>query len=253
MKLSKLLLLALATTATSLFAQTSTINLPDTGAGGAGNVDPNWFVYKFSSTSGLNVVTGAPGLNTYLAALNNSTVTTVATARDATPFSSSWVTPTATGATWLSIQNSGIQAAHDQSGGGGYAFVYNLGAAFSGVNADFSNNVALSFRLNGDNGFSAHLTSLLGTQFVGGPALLGSTASNFNSVSGVTVSYTGLVSQTTSLVILLSNDVQPTGNPGGILVQDFSGSYTAVPEPSTYAMVLGAMTLGLVGWRRFRK
>lgn len=37
----------------------------------------------------------------------------------------------------------------------------------------------------------------------------------------------------------------------------FSGSvvytYNAIPEPSTYAMILGACTLGLVGWRRFRK
>ena len=35
----------------------------------------------------------------------------------------------------------------------------------------------------------------------------------------------------------------------------FSASYTltAVPEPSTYALLLGVGTLGLVGWRRFRR
>ncbi len=27
----------------------------------------------------------------------------------------------------------------------------------------------------------------------------------------------------------------------------------SIPEPSTYALILGACTLGLVGWRRFRK
>ena len=30
-------------------------------------------------------------------------------------------------------------------------------------------------------------------------------------------------------------------------------TYTFIPEPSTYAMILGAITLGLVGWRRFRR
>lgn len=30
-------------------------------------------------------------------------------------------------------------------------------------------------------------------------------------------------------------------------------TYNPIPEPSTYAMVFGAMTLGLVGWRRFRR
>lgn len=36
---------------------------------------------------------------------------------------------------------------------------------------------------------------------------------------------------------------------------DFASSYTitAVPEPSTYALLLGVGTLGLVGWRRFRR
>ena len=35
----------------------------------------------------------------------------------------------------------------------------------------------------------------------------------------------------------------------------FSANYsiTAVPEPSTYALLLGVGTLGLVGWRRFRR
>jgi len=32
-----------------------------------------------------------------------------------------------------------------------------------------------------------------------------------------------------------------------------SYSYTPVPEPSTYALFLGVGTLGLVGWRRFRR
>jgi hypothetical protein len=30
-------------------------------------------------------------------------------------------------------------------------------------------------------------------------------------------------------------------------------NYTPVPEPSTYALFLGVATLGLVGWRRFRR
>jgi len=43
-------------------------------------------------------------------------------------------------------------------------------------------------------------------------------------------------------------------NPNGsALVDDVVISATAIPEPSTYALFLGVATLGLVGWRRFRR
>lgn len=38
-----------------------------------------------------------------------------------------------------------------------------------------------------------------------------------------------------------------------MLVGTVTYDYTAVPEPSTYALLLGVGTLGLVGWRRFRR
>lgn len=41
------------------------------------------------------------------------------------------------------------------------------------------------------------------------------------------------------------------GNPQGVL--DAQITYQAIPEASTYALLLGAGTLGLVGWRRFRR
>ena len=252
MNLPKLLCLALATSAVLVSAQTTIFGTYNTGAARtAGSVDPSWEVYRFSNSSGLNVVTGATGLAAYLA----STPSSVTTARDASPFSSSWVTPTAaSNSLWLSLAaNASGQAVHDPSNGGGYAFILNLGTILTPA-ASFSQPVSLSFSLRGDNGFSAHLLSnASGTGYAELTSLLGSTASNFGASAGAAVSFTGAIDRSTELLILLSNDTQTSGNPGGILVQNFSLTYSAIPEPATYAAIFGIAVLGITLWSRRRR
>ena len=252
MNLPKLLCMALATSAVLASAQTTISGTYNTGAGSvAGSVDSNWDVYRFTSSSGLNVVTGATGLAAYLA----STPSIVTTARDASPFSSAWITPTATSnSLWLSLAtNASGQAIHDPNNGGGYAFILNLGDILKPV-ASFSQPVSLSFSLRGDNGFSAHLLSNAGgTGYSVLASLLGSTASNFGAATGSSVAYNGTIDSSTELLILLSNDTQSSGNPGGILVQSFSLGYTAIPEPSTYAAIFGVAVLSIAFWARRRR
>jgi len=252
MFLPRLLSLALATSALIASAQTTITGTYNTGAGKtAGSADANWDVYRFTNSSGLNVVTGSAGLATYLA----STPVAVATARNASPFSSAWVTPTAaSNSLWLSLAaNASGQAIHDPLNGGGYAFVLDLGQILQPV-ATFAQPVSLSFSLRGDNGFSAHLlNNASGTGYAQLASILGSTDSNFGAANAPTVSYTGIVDSSTELVILLSNDTQTAGNPGGILVQNFSLAYSAIPEPATYAAIFGVALLGIALWSRRRR
>ena len=252
MKLPKLLCIALATSAVLVSARAATISgTYNTGAGStAGSNDLYWDVYRFSSDSGSGVV-GGTGLSSYL----TSTPSIVTTARDASPFSSAWVTPAAdSNSLWLSLATDASgQAIHDPNNGGAYAFILDLGKILKPV-ASLSQDVSLSFSLRGDNGFSAHLLSnASGTGYSELTSLLGSTESNFGAPTSASVTYNGLVDNSTELLILLSNDTQNNGNPGGILVQNFSLSYTAIPEPSTYAAIFGVAILGLAFWTRRRR
>jgi hypothetical protein len=252
MFLPRLLTLALATSALIASAQTTITGTYNTGAGKtAGSTDAKRDVNRFTSSSGLNIVTGATGLATYL----SSTPSSVTTARDASPFSSSWVTPTAaSNSLWLSLAaDASGQAIHDPSNGGGYAFILDLGTILNPV-ASLSQPVSLSFSLRGDNGFSVHLLSnASGSGYSESASLLGSTESNFGAAAGTKVSFTGAIDRSTELLILLSNDTQTSGNPGGILVQNFSLTYSAIPEPATYAAIFGIAVLGITLWSRRRR
>ncbi len=56
---------------------------------------------------------------------------------------------------------------------------------------------------------------------------------------------------------LLTNISSNTRINGGVkdatVTATIAYEYAVIPEPSTYALLFGALTLGLVGWRRFRK
>ena len=49
------------------------------------------------------------------------------------------------------------------------------------------------------------------------------------------------------------SDPDHSGNDHGLAIDDFSVSYTAIPEPSTYAAIVGVLALGGVMWQRRRK
>ncbi len=251
----KLLFVALATSALAVSAQLSPLtNFLNTGFNGTvGAADPSWDVYRFlGNTASSANATGATGLTNFLSYWNAGPQTQLATAENANRFSSAWVEPTAaSNSLWLALAtNAAGTAIHDPNDGGGYAFVYNLGASLSPI-ANLDQQVGLSFALRGDNGFSVHLLNNTGGSYQSLAGLLGTTGQNFGaSASAASVTYTGTIDASTLLVVLLSNDSLANANPGGILVQNSSVSFSAIPEPSTYAISLGLATLALVLWKR---
>ncbi len=254
----KLLFVALATSALAVSAQLSPLtNFLNTGFNGtAGATDPNWDAYRFlGNPASSDNATGATGLDNFLSYWNAGPQTQLATAENAIRFSSAWVEPTpASNSLWLALAtNASDTAIHDPNNGGGYAFIYNLGASLASF-ANLAQPVGLSFDLRGDNGFSVHLLNKPGTSYQSFAGLLGTTGQNFGTnASAATVTYTGTIDASTLLVVLLSNDSLANANPGGILVQNSSVSFSAIPEPSTYAISLGLATLGLVVWKRRRR
>ncbi len=269
----------------TLASQAATVTLPGTGAGGTpGTADANWDVYRFSSATGTTAISSA---NSYTTQLNNSTLPAeLATAANSTPFNSTgtganrWVTPSS-GALWLSVNTNTVTGApltdiNTAPGGfgGSYAFVLNIGSSLSAAAAalstpesvNFAQPVSLSFNLNADNDVSAFLVSkptatgayaqdvqLLAPTY--GRYNGGVTSSGpYNASGTIAVSGSNFVNPYTQLVILLSNTAtNSTPNVGGILVQSLSATYTAIPEPSTYAAILGAATLGLAVWIRRKR
>ncbi|HLP01012.1 MAG TPA: PEP-CTERM sorting domain-containing protein [Opitutaceae bacterium] len=72
----------------------------------------------------------------------------------------------------------------------------------------------------------------------------------YSGAGSVQVNVQSLYGLTTTI---LGDGVTVDGATGGGTIAA-SVTYTyAIPEPATYALVFGALTLGLVGWRRFRK
>ena len=284
MKLSKLLLLSLASSAMTLATQAATVTLPGTGAGSTpGATDPNWDVYHFSNATGAAAISSA---TPYATQLNTSTLPAeLATAADSNPYSNQahtnfWLTPSS-GALWLSVNTSAAgtpltdtNVASRGGNGGSYAFVLNIGSSLSAAAAalstpetvNFAQPVTLNFSLNADNDVSAFLVSKPSASgaYSQTAQLLAPTYGNFNgamtntgpynATGNIAVSGTNYVNPYTQLVILLSNSAShSTPNLGGVLLQSFTATYTAIPEPSTYAAILGAATLGLAVWIRRKR
>lgn len=259
MNLPKFLFVALSSAALAASAQI--VNLPGTGAGmSPGAVDPNWDVYRFSSQSGLNVVTGSTGLASYLSYANSGNAVELATARDSSRYRTAWVAAPA-GNTWLSINTDAagnpigdVNLSGASRFGGGYAFVLDLGSILRASGIAFWTPVSLSFNLNADNGFSAHLIAPNQTgQLAGTANLLGSTASNFGVAGGTQVNFTGTLSAASDLVVLVSNDAASgSNNPAGLLVTSFT-AYNPVPEPSTYGALAGIALVCFALWSRRKR
>ncbi len=259
MNLPKILFLALASSAAIASAQ---IVMPGTGAGSTpGAIDPNWDVYRFTDRTGLTTVTGANGLSLYLNYVNNGSPTELATARNSSRYLNAWI-PAPAGNTWLSIA---VDGAGNPIGdpnfsfnsttryGGGYAFLFDLGDVLAANRIALWSPVTLDFTLNGDNGFSAHLIAPdVNGDYFGTADLLGSTAANFNVAAGAPVSFTGTLTRSTQLVVLLSNDAIANTNPAGLLVTGFT-AYNPVPEPSTYGALAGVALVGFAVWSRRKR
>jgi hypothetical protein len=78
-------------------------------------------------------------------------------------------------------------------------------------------------------------------------------ASNFADWSAADIGLSLRTSYFTSASISGNNGYGLINTPNGVFAANVTYTYTAIPEPSTYALILGVCTLGLVGWRRFRK
>lgn len=124
-----------------------------------------------------------------------------------------------------------------------------------------SYTIRLDFNLGGHRpadvrfGFTAAADNLLAVS-LNGAALpnLGTPVgdTNYGSLGGYiySVNGTGLLAGANYLDFVVTNSAGATGNPAGLFV-DFT-SFTVVPEPSTYALLLGAGAVA-VAWVRRRR
>jgi hypothetical protein len=72
-----------------------------------------------------------------------------------------------------------------------------------------------------------------------------------NRVSGIAASITGISFQNTQELWIRWADADNTGTDHGIAIDNVS--VTAIPEPSTYALIMGVLTLGFIVARRRQK
>lgn len=197
-------------------ASAATVPIPgivNTGASfTAGQVDSN---YSFAAISGTAVGTGGYG---------------VVTADSGFPLSvwlanssrSKWLTPSANQA-----------QSYDPSANGTYRWTMNFN--LTGFDAS---TALLSGRWAADN---------TGSLFLNGSLISQITAPVEGHRSWTTISQvnTGFLAGANVLEFVVTNVGSPTGNPTGLRAE-FASSVTAVPEPSSYAMLLAG--LAAVAW-----
>jgi hypothetical protein len=139
---------------------------------------------------------------------------------------SKWITP---------LVNQGETL--DPSANGTYSYILNFDlTGYNAGSASFSGHFAA------DNAVSIKLN---GTEIASGVGF--GSWHDFNASSG-------FVSGQNSLEFVVTNYGQSYGNPTGLRVEFASSSIAAVPEPETYAMLLGGLALvGAVARRRKQK
>lgn len=137
---------------------------------------------------------------------------------------SKWITPT-------SNQAQSFDAWNDST------YTYSLTFDLSGYNAA---TAAFSGRVAADNTVKVLLNS---TEIGSGNGFTDWSSFSTNS---------GFVSGTNTLDFVVTNWAQNSGNPTGLRVEFGASSVTAVPEPETYAMLLGGLAL-IGGIARRRK
>ncbi|SHM65266.1 PEP-CTERM protein-sorting domain-containing protein [Duganella sacchari] len=184
----------------------SITGLKNTGLGASGSADTN---YSLSAASSDTAIGNSVPVITYDSQwpigpwLSNSS-------------SSKWITPT------------GSQGQSFDAGSAG-TYTYSLSFDLSGFNAASASFVG---RLAADNAVVVKLNN----QVI-------SSASGFTDWSSFSAS-TGFVSGLNKLDFVVTNWAQNGGNPTGLRVEFGTSSVmAAVPEPETYAMLLGGLAL----------
>jgi hypothetical protein len=134
---------------------------------------------------------------------------------------SSWLTPTANGNADLDPSAPGLYT---------YSLTFSL-AGFNPASASFSGRFAVDntvdeIRLNGH---------LIGS---GGACCSFSSGGSFGAL-------TGFVAGDNTLSFTVRNFAQTSGNPSGLRVEFLDSNVNAVPEPATWAMMIGGF--GLIG------
>ncbi|WP_432377681.1 PEP-CTERM sorting domain-containing protein [Duganella sp. P38] len=185
----------------------SITGLNNTGLGASGSGDSN---YKLSAASSDTGITSTVPVITY----DKDWPINPWMANNST---SRWITPTASQGQSLDAWSAGTYT---------YTLSFNL-AGYDASTASFAGRMAA------DNA----VTVKLNNQIIGGGASFSDWAS-FSANSG-------FVAGVNTVDFIVTNWAQNGGNPTGLRVEFGSSSVTAVPEPETYAMLLGG--LGLVG------
>jgi hypothetical protein len=139
---------------------------------------------------------------------------------------SKWITPTADQAQSFDAWNTGT-------------YTYSLSFDLSGYKAD---TASFSARVAADNAVAV----LLNNHLV-------SSAAGFTGWSSFTTN-AGFIDGVNKLDFVVTNWAQNGGNPTGLRVEFTDSTVTPVPEPETYAMMLGGLALvGAIARRRKSK
>lgn len=207
---------ALAIAAISSAHAATIAGLKNTGIGASGTLDSN---YKLTAASSDTTITATKPTITFD---NQWPITPWMT--NASSGASKWITPTAS-----------QSQSFDASSAGSYT--YSLSFDLTGYNAT---TASFAGRLAADNA----VTVKLNNQVI-------STAAGFTDWTSFNAA-SGFVSGVNKLDFVVTNWQQNGGNPTGLRVEFGTSSIAApVPEPETYAMMLGGLALmGVVARRR---
>jgi hypothetical protein len=195
-------------------AQSANIGgLVNTGAGANGTADSH---YTLNAASSDNAISNTAPVITY----DNQWPISPWMANDST---SKWITPTSSQAQSFDASSAGT-------------YTYSLSFDLSGYKAD---TAGFSGRVAADNS----VVVLLNNQQL-------ASASGFMGWS-VFASNGGFIDGVNKLDFVVTNWAQNGGNPTGLRVEFTDSAVTPVPEPETYAMLLGGLALvGAIARRR---
>jgi hypothetical protein len=207
--------LALASLTSAYAASINGLN--NTGLGASGTLDTN---YALTVTAGTTVISNTSPY------ITSASVWPVGSAWLQNSASSKWVTPT-------------INQGDSFDAGSNGVYTYTLSFDLTGY---ISSTAMFTGRIASDNSVVVKLNS----------NNLGS-SSGFASWSSFSAN-SGFVSGWNTLEFVVTNSQQNGGNPTGLRVEFLDSNVAPIPEPETYAMLLGGLALmGAVARRRKTK